>query len=200
DCPNDLIRNRLGVADLRLISGKTAVHSDMLMWHPEEDEVNVAHQLLGVMFSVPQISVRLENYSEEHKAVLRSFLSFWREHRETLLDGEFYAEHPEDNYSVIGAEKDGEQISVRYAAVPFRIGHGVKKAYLFNSTEDNISLICASLPLDGASYRILDYTGKVVADGKFGVVGKTTAVLVPAAGRIEIEMSDRKSNRKEEIQ
>ena len=42
DCPNDLISNRVGMVDLRLLCGDTAVHSDMLMWNPEESLENAA--------------------------------------------------------------------------------------------------------------------------------------------------------------
>ena len=48
DCPGAGISNRIGTVDLRLLSGETAVHSDMLMWHKEERAEEAAlHVLLG---------------------------------------------------------------------------------------------------------------------------------------------------------
>lgn len=34
DCPSDILGNRRRIIDLRIASGKTAVHSDMLVWSP----------------------------------------------------------------------------------------------------------------------------------------------------------------------
>ena len=36
DCPDAYITNKVGVLDLRLLSGSTAVHSDMLIWNENE--------------------------------------------------------------------------------------------------------------------------------------------------------------------
>ena len=45
DCPNNFVKNRVGITDLRMLSGQSAVHSDMLMWHPEESPENCAIQM-----------------------------------------------------------------------------------------------------------------------------------------------------------
>jgi alpha-galactosidase len=60
DAPNAIARHRVRVVDLRLLSGNTAVHSDMMMWHYDEPTEIAALQFLNVIFSVPQMSVRLE--------------------------------------------------------------------------------------------------------------------------------------------
>lgn len=51
--------------DLRLTSGDTAVHSDMLEWSSRGPRLKRRAQLLNVIFSVPQISVRLADLPEE---------------------------------------------------------------------------------------------------------------------------------------
>ena len=50
DCPNSALRNRVGIVDLRLLCGHSAVHSDMLMWHPKEDPEEIAIQLISCLF------------------------------------------------------------------------------------------------------------------------------------------------------
>ena len=110
DCPNDPVVNRRNSIDLRLTSGGTAVHSDMLMWHKEDTPENVARQLAAVLYAVPQISVLLDTLPQSHKAVLRHYLDFWRQYRSVLLDGYLWARHPESAYSQIGAEKDGTAV------------------------------------------------------------------------------------------
>lgn len=99
DCPNDALRNRTDVINLRLTSGETAVHSDMLMWHKEDAVEHAALQIASSMYSVPQISVLLDKISEDHAKMLKFYLAFWYEYREVLLDGYFTANNPESNYS-----------------------------------------------------------------------------------------------------
>ena len=185
DCPNDLIRNRVSSIDLRLISGGSAVHSDMIMWHPEESVEYASHQLLGIAFAVPQISLRLENYPEEHKKLLKYYLSFWREHRATLLDGKLTAMNPEDNYSLVSAQLDGEQIAVRYAAVPFRLKGNTEKAFFFNASADTLTVITSETELCGREYIIRDNLGRTVSADRFGT-GTNAMISVPVTGSIEI--------------
>lgn len=114
DCPNDAIKNRERITDLRFTSGSTAVHSDMLMWNAEEPVESAAVQVISSLFSVPQISVWLDRIPEQHQKMLRFYLEYWKEHRELLLDGEFFALSPESLYSLAGAKVDGAVIAVDY--------------------------------------------------------------------------------------
>lgn len=74
--------------DLRLLSGDPAVHSDMLMWHPDEPVEQAAFQLLNVMFSVPQALVRLDAIPPARTEMLTFYLDYWNRNRSVLLDGE----------------------------------------------------------------------------------------------------------------
>lgn len=51
DCPNSYLANRVKTTDLRLLSGNTAVHADMIMWHYGERVEIAAFQLLNVLFT-----------------------------------------------------------------------------------------------------------------------------------------------------
>ena len=143
DCPNDAIINRIHSINLRLTSGKTAVHSDMLMWNKNDTNEAVMYQLLAVMFSVPQISVRFDNITSDHKRLLENFLSFWRSHRDTLMNGKLTASGIDANYTVAKCEKNGESVSVLYQNVPASVTNGTE--YIFNSTgKDYIYIECES--------------------------------------------------------
>jgi len=67
DCANSFTENRILTLDLRLIAGETAVHSDMITCCYTEPVESAAFQLLNVMFSVPQISVRLQDIPASHQ-------------------------------------------------------------------------------------------------------------------------------------
>ena len=178
DCPNDALCNKTAVLDLRLTSGATAVHSDMLMWHPEEPVEKAALQLASVLFSVPQISVRLEKISPEQKQMLAWYLDFWRQHRQILLDGQLRLWDPQAFYSKASAQLGKESVMVLYSATV------VEK-----QTEKTTVVNCGparKIYLDGfggASYCIVDCMGKETAQG---VLKELSALEVPCAGMIFI--------------
>ena len=110
DCPGDMRRNRFAIANLRLASGGTAVHSDMLEWNFAERSERAALYVINSMFGVVQYSVMLRNAPKGHLAMIEKWIRFSQEHRETLLNGRFTPRHPELQYPVIEAESDKEVI------------------------------------------------------------------------------------------
>ena len=133
DCPNDALFNRIGSLDLRMTSDKIPVHSDMLMWNKNDTNESVMYQLLATMFCVPQISVRFDNITEEHRRLLKSYLAFWRAHSDTILDGEITMCGVDANYTMAKAKKDGQSVSVLYENTVLTVENG-EEAYAFNST------------------------------------------------------------------
>ena len=108
DCPNMATINRVRVTDTRLLAGHSAVHSDMLMWHPEEPVQHAALQILNIIFSVPQISVRLNEVPKEHKDMVAFWMAYCKENRDVLLKGDFVPQKPDLLYPIItsvGKEK-----------------------------------------------------------------------------------------------
>ncbi|MFA6959627.1 MAG: glycoside hydrolase family 36 protein [Opitutaceae bacterium] len=116
DCPADALSNRVRTLDVRLLAGNTAVHSDMIMWHPHETPEQVAIQLWSTLFSVPQISVRRDAITSDQERVLRFYLEFWRTHRPLLLSGRIHPTFPQELYPVVYADDDnGTQIIACYS-------------------------------------------------------------------------------------
>lgn len=179
DCPNDALSNKTAVLDLRLTSGKTPVHSDMLMWHPDEPAEKAALQLASVLFAVPQISVRMEAISLEQKEMLSYYLNFWQKNRKLLLDGTLRLWDPQAFYSKASAQLEGESITVLYTDTVVQ-----------KETEKTTAVNCGperKIYFDGfadAFYRIVDCRGREVARG---VLQKLTALVVPCAGMVLIE-------------
>lgn len=119
DCAYDSSANKTGIINLRLLGYPVAVHSDMLYWSKDESISLCAFQLLNIMFSVPQISVILADSTEEQRALVKHFLSYWNENRDILLYGKFIPQYPGNNYPIVTAEGENKQITVLYADVPF---------------------------------------------------------------------------------
>ncbi len=114
DCPMSGITNRVAIADLRLLSGSTAVHSDMVMWTAQETPENVAVQLISCIFATLQISVRLAGLSERQRKTLEHYLRFSIEYRDVLLTGNFVARNPLAQYPLLSAFKNSIRISAVY--------------------------------------------------------------------------------------
>ena len=114
DCPGDALHNRQDVVNLRLTSGNTAVHSDMIMWNREDTVERAALQFANILYSVPQVSMKIATLPDDHKKMLAFYLAFWREHRDTLIGGKILAAAPECAYSLVCAEKDGKAIFTAY--------------------------------------------------------------------------------------
>lgn len=133
DCPNDALRNRIGVINLRLTGGKSAIHSDMLMWNPQETAELAAKQIINILYSVPQISVKIGELSKEHYQMLKFYLEFWNAHRGLLLDAKIEPESAQANYSSVSSRTDNEEMIVCYSKNDVCL-KGKKKYYVVNGT------------------------------------------------------------------
>ena len=102
------------MVDLRLTSGNTAVHSDMLMWNYNDTCEGAALQILNAFFTVWQISVLLDKIPPEHKKMLRFYLSLWKSYREVILEGKISFKNPELCYTQVSFMKDGTAITAVY--------------------------------------------------------------------------------------
>ena len=135
DCPGNAKDNRMRIASLRLTSGSTAVHSDMLEWNRSETPENVGRAIINSIFGVIQYSAMLKDLPEEHIEVMRRWMEFAARHRETLLKSDFRPHHPELGYPVIEAESDSERIVAVYQdnAVIEAAPRG-KRLYILNAS------------------------------------------------------------------
>ncbi|MCR5782446.1 MAG: hypothetical protein K6G90_06865, partial [Clostridia bacterium] len=147
DCAFDPVTNRIGVADLRMMTKDVAVHSDMLLWSPDETAENCALQLLNVMFSVPQISVRLTQIPDFQLRLLKSYLDYYRKNHRILTQSPISVRHPETCYSALSAEDPAlnRRITVLYSESTVRAdgsdtdvwnATGRESVVLLNDTDD----------------------------------------------------------------
>lgn len=136
DCPGNAKDNRMRIASLRLTSGTTAVHSDMIEWNLKETPENVGRAIINSIFGVVQYSAMLKDIPQEHLEVIKKWISFTSEHRETLLQSEFRPHHPELGYPVIEAESDTERIVAVYQDnVVVEAAPRGKRLYILNASD-----------------------------------------------------------------
>lgn len=178
DCPGDMQANRKRIANLRLTSGNSAVHADMLEWRNDIPAEEAARHVLSAMFGVIQYSVHLGNLPDDHRRMISHWFGFSQKHSKTLLQSEFRPYHPEACYPVIEAESDVERIigvyeDMSYAAVP----EADKPVYLLNATgKPSVVVDLAKAPKSAEAYD---------------VYGNSVPVQLPAAGvsRIDLPVS-----------
>jgi alpha-galactosidase len=121
DSPNAYLANRVKVVDLRLLSGTTTVHADMIMWHESEPVEAAAFQFLNILFSVPQVSVRFRQVPKDHLQMIKFYTSYWNDNRAVLLDAPIEAPYPLANYPLVRARAAGKEIVALYSDLVVRL-------------------------------------------------------------------------------
>lgn len=186
DCPGDMQLNRQRIANLRLTCGGTAVHADMLEWHPSDMPEDAARPILSAIFGTVQYSMMLRELPESHREVIGHWLKFSQNHRDTLLKGRFRAYNPESQYPLLAAESETERIIGVYATgsvVP--CGASDRTVYVLNGTSgDSV---------------VLDLAGEEVTAEVFDTFGRRTGmaqlhcgvqrVAVPKSGYLHLAPS-----------
>ena len=188
DCPNDGLTNRMETLDIRLLSGNTPVHSDMVMWNPQEPVEAAALQLVNILFSVPQFSMRFEALPELHIEMTRFWLTFWREHRDVLLDGELSPRSPEAMYPLVQADAEYKRLIAVYADVVVRTGLKVpNKLILVNGTLQDEIVVSFEEELAERRVRIFDCCGKIVREETASFAKGVQILKIPGPGVALIE-------------
>ncbi len=180
DCPCDTLKNRVGIINLRMTSGNTAVHSDMIMWNTDDTAENAALQFASILYGVPQISVRVDKLPEEHYKMLKYYISFWKAWKEVLLDGKLTAENPECNYSSACSTLGDKSVITSFTNPVVCVK--TKNAVAVNASMYN------SLIIKGAkdkNYTVVNCMGDEVEKGV--VAADIEEINVPVAGIIFVE-------------
>lgn len=188
DCPQDAIKNRAGIVDLRLLAGKTAVHSDMLMWNYDDTAESAALQLINVLFAVPQVSVLIERLCEEHRKMLEFYLRFWKENRECLIDGKLSAENPEAGYSLITGETEYKIIGASYIKNVMSIKKAYKEIVFINGSWDDEMLIKNKYDEMKAEYKIYTCTGDITESKTIVLKNGVNVFTVPKSGLVRLDI------------
>ncbi|NBD25363.1 glycoside hydrolase family 36 protein [Paenibacillus glycinis] len=190
DVPNDALQNRVHTIDVRLLCGNTAAHSDMIMWHPGEPADAAALQLINILFAVPQISVRLDTLPQDHKDMTAFWLRFWREHRDTLMNGYLEPHHPELNYPLVTARSEHAFIAAAYHDTVVALdGDLPVTIILVNGTRGSRLIAEAAENIGPRSVRVLDCCGREIAAYELDGLQGLKAFDVPASGLVILQTS-----------
>jgi len=183
DCPLSMVENRTRIARLRLTSGKTAVHSDMLEWRNDETAESAARCILNSLFGVVQYSVRLDAIPESHRRMLAHWIGFAEEHREALVKGTFRPHHPASDYPLLEGESAAERIfGVYQENLAVDVGAADRPVVVVNGA--NVDRVLLILPTTPEKVEAFDTFGnRVTAPAlKAGV----NSAAVPVSGYLKL--------------
>jgi len=155
--------NRINGIDLRLMCQGTPVHSDMLMWDFSATAEEAADQLSNVLFLVPQISMFLDRLPADHRKMLKYYLRYIDENRDTLLHGDLVPLYPEALYPAIYAKKNGTVIAALYSMNAFTVPDGTENLTLVNASGSD-TIILSNIP-SSATFTIRNCMGEIVETG-----------------------------------
>ena len=189
DCPYDSMRNRAGIINLRLTSGNTAVHSDMIMWSKDAPIEAVARQLISTLYGVPQVSLLLNELPQQHIDAIRFWLDFYIKNIEILHSSELYVKNPELGYSQVKTCKNGTMIGVNYADVPFELkafqNNDAKYVLINSSNVKHIVVDCSENIVD-CCVKIYSCLGEMVSEVQSSLQKGIQKIEVPVCGFVEI--------------
>ena len=183
DCPGDMQNNRIRIANLRLTSGTTAVHADMIEWNSNENPEVAARHILSALYGVIQYSVMLRELPESHFKVVKHWLDFSLKHRQTLLHGDFRPYNPEACFPILEAESKEERIVTAYQdSVVVKAGEPDRDTYIINATgAEKVVVELEGKPKKAEYY---DTYGNLVAGAK--LAKGLQSVNIPASGYVKL--------------
>jgi alpha-galactosidase len=189
DCANSFTENRILTLDLRLIAGETAVHSDMITWSYSEPVESAAFQLLNVMFSVPQISVRLQEIPVPHQKMLNFWMSFWNTHSKTLLGSNIQPLYPDKSYPIVYSSNEKECVVGLYQSrfiVDIPTMNSKKDIYIINATATEKLTISNPNATTRMNLKIFDCQGNIITDKPTELKKGLTEFKVPSSGLLQL--------------
>lgn len=183
DCPLSGLSNRLGSIDLRLLSGKTATHSDMLMWHKDETPEDAALQIINSIFSTVQISLNLALIDGEMEQMVKFFMNFMNENVELLQCTQIKPLEPENLYPEVSVENETTSIQVNYSKGRVVDLRDMKEKFCYINGNKASEVLFKMNNLQKVNFTVLDCMGNELKTGCFENE-KWGEIEVPTAGMV----------------
>lgn len=186
DAPNNAVANKIETTNLRILSQNTAVHSDMFIWRSEENVENAALQILNILYSVPQLSVRLKEIPDKHLSMIKYWFAYWNANRHILLDGKFMPSNPGANYPILTAVNDHKQITTVYEDMTVSLESDISEFDIVNAKASTEITLLLNQAIKGEMI-VLDCEGNIVIEKKIKLTKGINLLKAPASGMIHFK-------------
>ncbi len=186
DCPGDATMNRVRIADIKMLCGNTAVHSDMVTWHKDEPLEIASLQLINTFFGVPQLSIFLSKASVEEKKMIAFYTKYWNENADIFMNGNFIPSKPLANYSTKRISKNSKTIIGVYDNVVATIEKGDAEVHLLNAKMENQLIVNNSTNFGNYNCTIFSCQGEIVRNEEINLEKGVLALNVPSCGIVKL--------------
>ena len=149
DVPINFALNRWQAVMLRILAPDRAIHLDPALWHPDEDETNIAVHLINLLVSVPMVSIELDRYPHTHLRLIRHWIGFYNSHRDTLIHGHFKPLLRWGYIPMVVFEGNDETIIALYEDVPITLDANEKTVWILNASTQPVIQFLPSVSLTG---------------------------------------------------
>lgn len=182
DCPLDDLENRIRICDLRLISGNSAIHSDMIMWNKNDTAESAALQFINVLFSVPQISMLIDELSLEHRKMLTFFCTLWNKYRDGFINGSFEALNPHCRFNILKGSLDNLLVCSYHSSELIKLTSLKKEMVFINGSPDSALHLLNNI--SNKIYNIITYNslGDVIEKKIITLKLGYNQIFVPISG------------------
>jgi alpha-galactosidase len=189
DSPNAYLTNKVKSIDLRLLGGGTAIHGDMIMWHSQEPVEKAALQLLNILFTVPQVSVKLREISKDHLAMTRFYIDYWNRNRDVLVKGGLDAPFPMMNYPLVRGYANNRQIVALYSDIvlPIDGSRSTEEIDIVNAKGSRQVVLSMPQDLGTYHYEIRDCLGALAMQGQIRLGKGLVELDVPPSGVVALQ-------------
>lgn len=137
DVPINFRLNRWQAVMLRLLAPNRAVHMDPMLWHPDDTDENVAVHLINGIASVPMISIELSEYPQNHLDLIRYWVGFYNQHRNTIIHGEFKPVLRPTHIPRIDFIGQQEMITGLYDDISVNVAHDKAVHWILNASNSS---------------------------------------------------------------
>ena len=187
DCPGDFTMNRIRIVDIRLLAGKTAVHSDMVKWHFKESVEVAALHYMNTLFGVPQLSVMLSEAPADHQAMIRFYTQYWSQNQAILTEGEFIPKAPLQNYPLLLSKTKGKTIVGLFGTGTLDMEECSGNIDVLNARIENQLVL---LSPHSAPWLVSQFscTGELVSEDLVTLNAGANLMEVPSSGLIQLKI------------
>ncbi|QLG44370.1 glycoside hydrolase family 36 protein [Costertonia aggregata] len=188
DCPGDYTMNRVRIADIKMLCGDTAVHSDMVTWHFDEPVENAALHYLNTMFGVPQISVMLHKAPVAHINMIKFYTNFWDKNSRLLLAGDFTPTSPMTNYPIKKVTSDNKAIIGVFENNFVVLETPFHQIDILNVKPSELLVLVANHNFGTFNCQIFNCEGKLIREEPFILNKGVNSLRVPFCGMAQLRL------------
>ncbi|WP_281542081.1 glycoside hydrolase family 36 protein [Maribacter aestuarii] len=182
DCPGDATMNRVRITDIRMLAGNTAVHSDMITWHPNEPLEIAALQMVNTLFGVPQLSILLNKARPSYIKMINFWTTYWKTYADVLVNGYFMPSRPLANYPLLEVSDSVYHIIGVYEDYVVPIKNDRSKIHIINGKTTQSVVLKILQDMGTYQCEIFDCQGKPRSNEKIEYRKGLLEISIPPCG------------------